>query len=120
MDKYPQNPLRKLARSSYYQNLYARAKDLGTIRLFDNDSHLSKVQVYFLFWLETYHRLQCALAMNEKYISQETIDNDLRCDCYMIWEHKEKNKELDKSKETKRSIDSKSKIPSVVFRKARK
>ena len=121
------DPLRKLARSVKYQNLYARATDLSCIHLFDNTSDFSKVQHEFLYWIALYSRLYQDLAMGEQYLTQEVIDDDLLCDCYLIWEQKIKRKEqLERIKNpsskstpnSKRQIDNHSNIPSVVFTKS--
>lgn len=121
-----QDPLRKLARSVKYQNLYARASDLSCIHLFDNTCDFSKVQHEFLYWIALYSRLYQDLAMGERYLNQEVIDDDLLCDCYLVWEQKVKHKEeLAKIKNPsnkplpnpKKQIDHGSTIPSVVFSK---
>ncbi len=127
MNKYFSDPLRKLARSVKYQNLYARATDLSCVHIFDNTSNFSKVQFEFLYWIALYNRLYQDLAMGEKYLAEEVIDNDLLCDCYLIWEQRIKRKEeLEKLKNpnstksasnTKKQIDHSSTIPSVVFSK---
>ena len=119
-----QDPLRKLARSVKYQNLYVRASDLACIHLFDNTSDFSKIQHEFLYWIAVYSRLYQDMAMGEKYLTQEVIDDDLLCDCYLIWEQKIKRKEeLERFKNpsgksasgSKKKIDNSSTIPSVVF-----
>lgn len=122
-----QDPLRKLARSVKYQNLFARANDLGCIHLFDNTSDFTKIQTEFLYWLAVYNRLYQDLSMGQKYLSQEVINDDLLCDCYLIWEQRIKHKEeLEKLKSpnmiktspnSKKQIDHNSPIPSVVFSK---
>ena len=126
MAKYKPNPVRALARSTYYQTLFNRSKDMPSIRLFDNESDLSAIQVNFLNWLAFYHALETDLAMEEKNISREVIDNDIRADAYMEWKAKVKNKQEKeetknpKEKSGKRKIDYNSNIPSVRFTKERK
>lgn len=118
-----QDPLRKLARSSHFQHIYARAKELHGIHFFENTSDLSKIQIEFLYWLSLYNRLYQDLIMKEPYLTEEIIDNDFLCDCYLIWESKVKRKEeLEKiknsdSKRSKKQIDRNSPIPSVIFKK---
>lgn len=123
MLKTKRDPLRRLAKSFKYQSLYARASELGSIQIFENTSDFSKIQLEFLYWLGLYHRLYQDLAMEEKYLTEETIADDLLCDCYLIWEHRVKHKEeLERirnphSKKCDRQPDNNSTIPSVVFRK---
>ena len=109
--------LKKLTRSSKWQVLYNRAKELGTLRLFKNDIDLTKVQIWMLYFLEMYNSLYMDLAMNEEYISEEVISDDLRCEAYLLYK-KVKNKKGNKQK----SMDKDEKItphdiPAVQFLK---
>lgn len=87
------NVLRKIARSAYWQTLYARSKDLSNIKLFDNDNELSKLQVSFLNWLETYSSLFIDLYLGEEYINEQVIENDLLCDAYLSYKNKKQKNE---------------------------
>ena len=125
-NKKHQDPLRKLARNFKYQHLYSVAKNLTSVNFFENVSDFSRIQLEFLYWLALYNRLYQDLAMGEQYLSDEIINDDLLCDCYLIWEDKVKRqKELEKLKnpnssrkfDNKRQIDHGSMIPSVIFRK---
>ena len=125
MNKNHQDPLRKLARGMKYQSLYSRASELTGIQIFDNTSDFSSIQLDFLYWLTLYHRLYQDLVMGVECLTQEVIDDDLLCDCYLIWERKVKRpEELAKIKNPnykpskKTQIDRSSTIPSVVFSKA--
>jgi len=71
--------LRNLAKSDRWQIIYNRAKELGTIKLFDNDSDLTKAQILFLYYLELYSSLYRDLASHEPYISEAVIDDEIRC-----------------------------------------
>jgi len=108
------NPLRTLARSNEYQTLYIRAKDLG-FRLFDNIKNLSKLQITFLNLLETYASLYQDVAMGEKYIDEDVIKDDIRCDAYLIFKRKiRKDKKLHPKKQNNTNN------PSIVFTKGAK
>lgn len=134
MQKYSPNPLRALARSTYYQTLYNRSKDMASIQIFDNSSDFSAIQINFLNWIAFYNALETDLAMNEPNISREVIDNDIRADAYMEWKVKVKNKKdkepvisnaplnspSGKPKREKRQIDTNSNIPSIRFTRERK
>ena len=90
------NPLRKLARSLKYQNLYNMAREINGIQIFDNVKNFSKIQMEFLYWLSVYNRLYTAKTLKEnEYICQEIIDDDFACDCYLVWESKNRNKKED-------------------------
>jgi hypothetical protein len=78
--------IRKLARSTYYQNIYSSAKELGSIQLFENKVNLSGLQSVFLFWLGIYESLYKDLAHKEwKYLDEKVIKDDIRCDAFLYW-----------------------------------
>lgn len=119
-----QHPLRKIAKSFKYQHLYSVAKNLSGISLFENTFDFSKLQLELLYWISLYNRLYQDLAMGEKYLTEEVINDDLLCDCYLIWEEKVKRKEqlekfknLESHKSSKLQVDQGSKVPSVIFSK---
>ena len=63
------NILRKLARSSKYQNLYSMSKEMTSIHFFDNNSKFSFIQFEFIYWVSLYNRLYADLAMkSNKYL----------------------------------------------------
>ena len=121
MIKTKQDPLRRLARSVKYQNIYDAVKEIPSLQLFDNIKNLSKIQLNFLYWLAVYNRLYCDLATGTcKYLTKEIIEHDFACECYLIWERKKKYKKDDKEDSSKKQIDRNSKVPSVVFTRGKK
>jgi hypothetical protein len=91
--------IRRLARSSHYQSLYRSAKDIGTLQLFENQSNFSGLQSLFLFWLSVYESLFTDLAQKEwRYLDEDVINNDVRCDAFIYWRSKAREDELDKYK----------------------
>lgn len=106
------NPLRNLARSTHWQIIYSRCKEVGGIRLFDNDIDFTPIQIAFLQWLEIYHGLEIDLAMKEPYIDRDVIEDDIRCDAYL---HMRSIKDIKKDKETPENKENISHIPSVMF-----
>lgn len=111
-----ENILRKLAKSLHWQLLYVHAKDMGNVRLFENDVDFSMIQMKFIQWLRIYESLYSDLYIKEEHISAEVIDDDLRCDAYLLWKSKNRDKNENKTK-NKRGIDINGNIPSVVFRR---
>jgi len=109
--------LRKVAKSNKYQILYNRAKNLGTIKLFSNDVNYTQAQIWFLYWLEVYSSLYTDLAMNEKYIDEEVIEDDLRTDAYILY-RQEKRKEKPKLENfnKKKEKVTPNNIPTIRFR----
>ena len=85
--------LKKLARSGQWQLLYNRAKEISNLKLFDNAGDLSLIQSYFLYYLELYSSLYGDLAYEENFLNEEIIDDDLRCEGYLLYRKLRKNKE---------------------------
>jgi hypothetical protein len=107
--------LQKLARSHYAQIYYNRAKEIGTLHLFENDKDLSKIQIMYLYYLEIYGVLFNDLNLQEKYISEAVIEDDIRTEAYLLYR---KEKRLKKSEdETQKHIDSNYGEGSIVFRR---
>ena len=111
--------IRKLARSARWQNLYNRAKEIGTLKLFHNTENLTHLQLEFLHWLSVYSWLYSEKASGAKYVSKELINDDYRTDGYLLYKDKEitegqKNKNngiLDTNKQMPNSGG----LPSIKF-----
>jgi len=116
-----QDVIRKLARSNYWQLIYARAKDLKNICLFKNEMDFTYLQLNLLQWLEIYNSLYTDLYMREKYISEEVIIDDIRTDAYLLYKSKKKDSDEKEDKNSKKQIDNDGGIPSIIFKsKSRK
>ena len=109
--------LKKVTRSNKWQLLYNRAKELGTLRLFKNDIDLTKIQIWFLYFLEMYSSLYTDLAMDEDYISEDVIEDPIRTEAYLLY-RKDKNKKDNSKKFTdKEERVTPDNIPGVIFTK---
>jgi hypothetical protein len=104
--------LKKLARSGRFQMIYSRSKEINNIHLFRNCIEFTPVQIMFLSYLEVYHQLYQDLYLKELYISEEVIEDDLRCEAYLLWKNTKKEKES-KSSTTGTSDGS------VIFRRSK-
>jgi hypothetical protein len=92
--------IRILARSTFYQNLYKTAKEIGSIRLFENTTNLSGLQNLFLFWLSVYESLYTDLAQKEwKYLDEKVIESDIRCDAFLYWRSQVREQQIIKYKQ---------------------
>jgi len=81
--------LRRMAKNSYYQNLYDMFKSGSHIQMFDNTCNFSSVQVRFLYWLSIYHLLYEDLMKHEDdLLTQAVIDDNDRVDAYLIYRNK--------------------------------
>jgi hypothetical protein len=81
--------IRKLARSSTWQNLFEVSKNNSGIRLFENDCNFSAIQLRFLYWASTYSMLYSELMTKEdKFLSEQVLLDDDRADAYLIRRNK--------------------------------
>jgi len=107
--------IRKLARSTYYQNIYSAAKDVGSIQLFDNQNNYSGLQSLFLYWLKVYDLLYGELSQKEwKYLSEDVINDDCRCDAFLYWRGQNREVELNKNKQEQKANNLKFSKPGKV------
>ena len=91
--------IRQLARSTYYQNIYASSKEMSGIQLFENTSNFSGLQVLFLFWLQVYSNLYEELSQKKwKYLDEKVINNNVRCDAFLYWRKQQNDIEIEKQK----------------------
>jgi hypothetical protein len=106
MSKIPEDLLRKLAHSFYYQMIYNRAKELNSIRLFENDTDFTRIQILFLQYLEQISNLYMDLSMDKPLITEEVINDWIRSESYMLYKTKNRDKEeLNQDKDTAQSTD---------------
>ena len=81
--------LRRLAKDSYYQNIYNAFKSGSHIQIFENVSNFSGIQVRFLYWLSVYSMLfEEILKHEDKLLNEEVIDDDDRMDAYLVYRNK--------------------------------
>lgn len=112
MIKINNNPLRELARSEYYQNLYRSSKELNGIFIFDNHKDLTKLQIIFLSFLALYDSVYIDIASNDSNLmSLDRIKDDMLVDAYITVKNKNRNKKDNIDKPKKNS----SGIPSISF-----
>ena len=107
--------IRKLARSSYWQSIFTASKEVGSLRLFDNDGNYSGLQSTFLYWLRVYDLLYTELSQKEwKYLDEKVIENDIRCDAFLYWRGQHRDAELNKNKQEQKVNNLKFKNPGKV------
>ena len=106
--------IRKLARSSYWQTMFNNAKEIGSLKLFENQNDLSTVQIVFLRWLNIYNTLNTDLAMEEDYINEGVIKNDILCDAYLNYKSKKNKKDNNETKVDKYRFTEKQKFDGPI------
>lgn len=113
---YRPNSLRIFAKSNYWQTIYARAKELYGLKLFDNDTDFTSIQINLLQWSEIYYSLELDLAMKKPFISREVLNDELRCDAYLLVRDELENYKKEDIPNKKKKVDNNSKIPTVIFK----
>lgn len=79
---------RELSSKNYYQTIYANAKEIG-IKLFENDTGLTEIQIYFLNYLNYYQNLNTDIILGD--VNEIVRDNFIFEDAYMLYKRKNKN-----------------------------
>lgn len=85
--------LRKLAKSIEQQNLFIASKEINGIKLFENDTELSKLQHLYLSYLYFYSDLYTDIAL--KKVIPNVLVNFIREDSYSYYK-RNKEPEIDK------------------------
>jgi len=94
MNGYTEDPLRTLAKSYYWQAVFNRAKSLpGCIEIFENKKEFSLIQLLFLQYLEQISNLYQELGMGEKLLCDESIEDEIRANAYILYKSKNKDKQ---------------------------
>lgn len=96
------NFIRKLARSTYWQNIYNASKECSGIHLFKNKYNFSYAQERFLYWLSVYDSLYTDLQRCEDdLLTLHVINDDDRCDAYLYCRGKKRENEWKKYRQEK-------------------
>ncbi len=81
-----QSNIRKLARSTYYQNLYSIGKELPYLRIFKNTDDFSVIQMMFLRYLNYYYSILMDIELGE--VDEIVLDNEIYSDSYIMYKNK--------------------------------
>ena len=95
--------LQKIARSNEHQTLFNRTKEISSLRLFRNDSDLSLLQSYYLYFLEVYSMLYNDLNSKADFLTEEVIQDTIRVEAYLLL-RKEKKDSSTNHKKVKTSV----------------
>lgn len=87
--------IQELAKSVKYQNYFIAAKEIGSIKLFDNERDLSKLQELFLSYLYTFESINHDIVLDK--ISPKVLDNQIYWESYLLYK-KNRKKEDNPSK----------------------
>ena len=72
--------LRKLAKTTYWQNMYSSAKDLN-ISLFKNTTDLTRIQSVFISFLSFYYTIKMDIALGD--VSSIVLEYTIYEDAYI-------------------------------------
>lgn len=87
--------LRKMARSTYWQEIYNASKMCSGINLFKNTYNFSGIQKLFLYYLRLYNMLYDELhEMRWHNLTEDVIKDDDRLDAFLYYRRKQQEKEL--------------------------
>ena len=85
--------IRKLSKTDRWQTLFSYAKELN-IKLFENDTNLTPIQIIFLKYLSFYNSIYTDIAMGD--IDEIVLENEIYEDAYIMY----RNKNLHNMKDT--------------------
>ncbi len=85
--------VRELAKGSYYQAVYKQAKEIN-IKLFENDTEFTDIQIHFMTFLSFYSNLYTDCAMGE--VSELVLEDDIYADAYFAYKIKSLKGTMDK------------------------
>ena len=92
----PLSVLRELAKTDYYQSLYSYAKELG-FRVFENQTDLTYIQLWFLSYLSLYSVIQMDIAMGD--VPEKVLENNIYEDAYLYFKKKDGKQTTKKNKQ---------------------
>lgn len=81
--------LRRLAKTSYWQNIYQASEKCSGIKLFTNENNFSGLQSRFLYWLSTYDILFTEQMTHEdEHLTNAVLEDEDRTDAYLAHRNK--------------------------------
>ena len=111
------NTLQTLARSNVAQTLYRHTKEIGSLRLFNNDTDLSHLQILYLYYLSLYESLYTDLSMGEEYLTENVINDELRTEAYLLY--RKVNRKNKNKPNNKKSVIDNAGEGSLIFRRGK-
>ena len=107
---------RELAKTNYYQTIYASGKDVG-VPLFRDSSNLSDLQIRFINYLGFYSSIYTDVALGDvdEIVTTHQIYED-------AWNEYKKKRNVKNAQQAKKTVDSPSESPgtSWLFKRAKK
>jgi len=105
-----ENTIRKLAKQIDQQNIFAASKELPSLKIFENDNNLNKLQHIYLSYLFFYYNLNMDVSL--KKVSDTIFNNEIDEDAYYYYKQNKSTESIDK--------DDKNKDIHLVFPKSKR
>jgi len=83
--------LRKLAKSTYWQTVFASSKILYGVKVFENSTEFTEIQIDFINWLSYYNNLN--IYLEDGTLPEWAYAKDLYIDAFMYHMKKKGKKE---------------------------
>ena len=84
--------IRKLAMEDDWQNVYILAKDVGSIKIFENCRDFTFIQHMFLRYLNFYYNLYSDIAIGE--VGDIVLESNLYSDAYVMWKNQKDREKI--------------------------
>ena len=94
--------LDKLASTTYWQNLYSQSREINGIRLFNNDSDFSLIQILFLQCLEVRYQLWQDVLSGD--LDEKILKDSLRVKAYLFNKRRKREYEMKNKKRDNESL----------------
>jgi len=88
--------VKKLAKTNYWQTLYASSKEAPSYKLFKNDTNFTCLQIQFINELGYYSSLYMDIAMGE--VSEIVVNNEIYEDAYYYYKLLNRKREIQNKK----------------------
>lgn len=93
------NPIVDLAKSNYWQTIYAKLGAIGIMNELDNKKEFSKIQISFLQWLDILRNMYESHANGDELLSEHVFKDFDRIEAYLVYKTETKNKKEKQKKE---------------------
>ena len=100
--------IKTIARTEYWQGLYAHTKELGNLSLFKNNSELTSLQLQLLNEIAFYSSICTDVSIGD--VSDLVLSDSIYCDAWFYY----KNKKRGKSKKPDSTVSNIDKRQEVV------
>lgn len=107
VNKDIQSLVRQLAKSDYYQNIYALSKERSYFKLFKNEDEFTDLQIMFLKYLNFYSTIFTDIALGD--VTEIILKDFIYEDAYIMYKNRS---ETGKLKESKKNSEKEEVVPS--------